>query len=77
MNLLSCAKLFNSSHFIYQLHQSLINSPHADKIPALLAEAHQLLGGEEVKRLSWVLVKHLEIILPQQIPRIYLLAEKH
>ena len=30
----------------------LSNSPHADKIPALLAEAHKMLGGAEVKRLS-------------------------
>lgn len=30
----------------------LRNSPHADKIPALLEEAHQLLGGQEIKRLS-------------------------
>ncbi|MFB2878926.1 aldo/keto reductase [Floridanema aerugineum] len=36
----------------FDLRQCLINSPHADKIPALLAEAHQLLGGGEVKRLS-------------------------
>lgn len=36
----------------FDLSQCLVNSPHADKIPALLAEAHQLLGGEEVKRLS-------------------------
>lgn len=36
----------------FDLHQCLINSPHADKIPALLAEAHQLLSGGEVKRLS-------------------------
>ena len=34
------------------LHQCLANSPHADKIPQLLAQTHQLLGGEEVKRLS-------------------------
>jgi len=34
------------------LRQCLVNSPHADKIPALLAETHQLLGGAEVKRLS-------------------------
>jgi len=34
------------------LRQCLANSPHADKIPALLQEAHQLLGGEVVKRLS-------------------------
>ncbi len=32
--------------------QCLVNSPHADKIPVLLAEAHELLGGQEVKRLS-------------------------
>ncbi len=32
--------------------QCLRNSPHADKIPALLEDAHQLLGGQEVKRLS-------------------------
>ena len=30
----------------------LRNSPHADEIPRLLAEAHDLLGGETVKRLS-------------------------
>ena len=34
------------------LHQCLTKSPHADKIPALLEEAHQLLGGQAVKRLS-------------------------
>ncbi len=34
------------------LRPCLAHSPHADKIPALLEEAHQLLGGEEVKRLS-------------------------
>ena len=34
------------------MQSCLQNSPHADKIPALLAETHQLLGGEEVKRLS-------------------------
>jgi len=34
------------------LRPSLANSPHGDKIPSLLEEAHQLLGGEEVKRLS-------------------------
>ncbi len=32
--------------------QCLTHSPHADKIPAFLAEAHQLLGSESVKRLS-------------------------
>jgi uncharacterized protein len=31
---------------------SLVNSPHADKIPAALMDAHRLLGGEAVKRLS-------------------------
>jgi uncharacterized protein len=30
----------------------LANSPHGDKIPALLAEADRLLGGKEIKRLS-------------------------
>ena len=30
----------------------LCNSPHADKIPQLLQEAHDLLGGENVQRLS-------------------------
>lgn len=30
----------------------LRNSPHADKIPQLLQEAHDLLGGENVQRLS-------------------------
>ncbi len=34
------------------LRQCLRNSPHADKIPDLLEEVHQLLGGQEVKRLS-------------------------
>ena len=34
------------------LQQCLARSPHADKIPALLQEAHQLLGGEVVRRLS-------------------------
>ncbi len=34
------------------LRRCLANSPHAAKIPALLAEAHQLLAGAEVKRLS-------------------------
>ncbi len=34
------------------LHQCLLQSPHADKIPAFLEDAHQLLGGQEVKRLS-------------------------
>ncbi len=30
----------------------LKNSPHADKIPTILQEAHELLGSEDVKRLS-------------------------
>ncbi|BAY87075.1 aldo/keto reductase [Calothrix parasitica NIES-267] len=30
----------------------LQNSPHADKIPQILAEVDEMLGGEEVKRLS-------------------------
>lgn len=34
------------------LRQCLAKSPHADKIPALLAETHQLLGGQTVQRLS-------------------------
>ncbi|QLE56188.1 aldo/keto reductase [Nostoc sp. TCL26-01] len=34
------------------LRQCLARSPHAAKIPQLLATAHQLLAGEEVKRLS-------------------------
>lgn len=34
------------------LRQCLARSPHADKIPALLKEAHQLLGGEVIRRLS-------------------------
>jgi predicted aldo/keto reductase-like oxidoreductase len=34
------------------LQQCLIDSPHADKIPHFLAQAHQMLGGETVKRLS-------------------------
>jgi predicted aldo/keto reductase-like oxidoreductase len=32
--------------------QCLAQSPHADKIPAILAETHELIGGQEVKRLS-------------------------
>ncbi|MGB3760341.1 MAG: aldo/keto reductase [Rivularia sp. (in: cyanobacteria)] len=32
--------------------QALKNSPHADKIPQILAEVDEMLGGEEVKRLS-------------------------
>ncbi|MCS6814047.1 MAG: aldo/keto reductase, partial [Cyanobacteria bacterium] len=34
------------------LRSCLTNSPHADRIPAVLADAHRLLGGEAVKRLS-------------------------
>lgn len=34
------------------LSQCLARSPHADKIPRFLAQAHQMLGGEAVKRLS-------------------------
>ncbi|MBW4574013.1 MAG: aldo/keto reductase [Aphanothece sp. CMT-3BRIN-NPC111] len=34
------------------LRQCLANSPHADKIPAFLEEAHQILGGESIQRLS-------------------------
>ncbi|MBD2777628.1 aldo/keto reductase [Iningainema tapete] len=33
------------------LRQSLSRSPHAEKIPALLAQAHQMLGGTAVQRL--------------------------
>ncbi len=36
----------------YDLSACLASSPHADKIPNLLWEADQLLGGMEVKRLS-------------------------
>jgi predicted aldo/keto reductase-like oxidoreductase len=34
------------------LSQCLSHSPHAEKIPLFLAKAHQLLGGEELQRLS-------------------------
>ena len=34
------------------LEQCLVNSPHKNKIPDLLAEADNLLGGQGVKRLS-------------------------
>ncbi|MDB9327598.1 aldo/keto reductase [Nodularia spumigena CS-590/02] len=34
------------------LKQTLADSPHADKIPQMLAKAHQMLAGAEVKRLS-------------------------
>lgn len=36
----------------YDLKSCLLNSPHRDKIPDLLAETHQLLGGKSVQRLS-------------------------
>ncbi|MDX2271516.1 MAG: aldo/keto reductase [Cyanobacteriota bacterium] len=35
-----------------QLATCLVNSPHRERIPALLQEAHHLLGGNQVKRLS-------------------------
>ncbi len=34
------------------LRSCLTRSPHADKIPGLLADAHHLLSGQEVKRIS-------------------------
>jgi len=34
------------------LRQCLATSPHADKIPALLAETHELLGGQKIQRRS-------------------------
>ncbi|MDJ0509034.1 MAG: aldo/keto reductase [Crocosphaera sp.] len=34
------------------LSQALIHSPHRDKIPDFLVDAHDLLGGESVQRLS-------------------------
>ena len=34
------------------LRECLRNSPHADRIPALLIETDKLLGGQQVKRLS-------------------------
>ncbi|WP_193194968.1 aldo/keto reductase [Nostoc sp. MG11] len=34
------------------LRQCLSDSPHADKIPQVLEQAHQMLAGEPVKRLS-------------------------
>lgn len=34
------------------LRQCLAHSPHAEKIPDLLAQTHQLLGGQVVQRLS-------------------------
>lgn len=35
-----------------ELQSYLVNSPHADKIPALLEDAHRMLNDEGVKRLS-------------------------
>ncbi len=34
------------------LQKCLANSPHADKIPDILQEAHEMLGGEVVKRMG-------------------------
>ncbi|MBF2066552.1 MAG: aldo/keto reductase [Calothrix sp. C42_A2020_038] len=34
------------------LRTCLVKSPHADKIPRVLAETHQMLGGEATQRLS-------------------------
>lgn len=34
------------------LRECLVNSPHAEKIPQMLAKAEEILGGAEVKRLS-------------------------
>ncbi|WP_016952739.1 aldo/keto reductase [Anabaena sp. PCC 7108] len=34
------------------LRECLVNSPHAEKIPQMLAKAEEMLGGAEVKRLS-------------------------
>jgi len=44
----------NKADRVHQLNLQpcLAQSPHADKIPALLVDAHRLLGGEAVKRLS-------------------------
>ncbi len=36
----------------FDLRACLAQSPHAEKIPRMLTEAHQFLGGEAVKRLS-------------------------
>ena len=35
-----------------KLEPCLVRSPHAEQVPALLADAHRLLGGESAKRLS-------------------------
>ncbi|MBK1988159.1 aldo/keto reductase [Sphaerospermopsis aphanizomenoides BCCUSP55] len=34
------------------LRECLVNSPHAEKIPQMLAKAHEILVGAEIKRLS-------------------------
>ncbi len=34
------------------LRECLVNSPHSEKIPQMLAKAQDILGGGEVKRLS-------------------------
>jgi len=54
--------LGNSGHWVpgekadrvrqLDLHSCLAQSPNRDRIPQLLIEAHELLGGEAVKRLS-------------------------
>lgn len=36
----------------FDLRECLVKSPHADVIPDVLAQAHDLLGGETVKRLG-------------------------
>lgn len=36
----------------HDLSECLVNSPFRDRIPTVLAQAHQLLAGEEVKRLG-------------------------
>lgn len=44
----------NKAERVHQLdlRRCLSSSPHADKIPEFLADAHRLLGGETVSRLS-------------------------
>ena len=56
------ALLGNASHWFpgnksdrldeLDLQPCLKNSPHANKIPSFLAEAHQMFGDQEIKRLS-------------------------
>ncbi len=36
----------------FDLRSCLVNSPHTDEIPSFLDDAHRLLGGESVQRLS-------------------------